>query len=89
LILKISVRHEGITKAQRQVEHEFRARNQSFHSLHETIAHSAWWIAKFNRHGFKLKSKIPTPGHLCCAFVLQADVEHPAFQAETDRGLQG
>ncbi|EOD33314.1 hypothetical protein EMIHUDRAFT_229866 [Emiliania huxleyi CCMP1516] len=41
--------------------------------LHETVKHTPFWIDKFSRHGFYLRSRIRTPGHLCCAFVLQAN----------------
>eukprot|EP00966_Prymnesium_polylepis_P226923 5250400-Prymnesium_polylepis.2 len=76
MVLKISVRREGLTpeirKMLKDVESDFRVNNQSIpRVLHETRAHSAWWITRFNRHGFELNRSIPTPGHLCCAFVLR------------------
>ena len=44
--------------------------------LHETVAHTSWWIARFKKHGFVPQSgnyKIAVPGSVCCAFVLEAN----------------
>ena len=81
LALKISVRHEGVTSQFKAVQKEAKQTNLTVpKGLHETIAHSAWWIAKFSAHGFYRIKRIPTPGHACCAFILVANTTHPAFR---------
>ena len=77
LVLKISNRLERQTK-------QFLAIQQlpnltTPKALHESVANSSWWIAKFDKHGFVLKTKLPTSKRLCCAFVLAAKASHPGF----------
>mmetsp|Transcript_18096 Transcript_18096/g.59039 ORF Transcript_18096/g.59039 Transcript_18096/m.59039 type:complete len:84 (-) Transcript_18096:116-367(-) len=69
MVLKISVRKEGRKPSLKALEEEIGRHIQ----LHETVKHTPFWIDKFSRHGFYLRSRIRTPGHLCCAFVLQAN----------------
>lgn len=73
LLLKVSVRHEGMTSAYKQLAAEV-AHNQTHvklpKALHETVQHSDYWIQKFAA-GWALHSRIEVPAHACCAFVLR------------------
>ena len=41
--------------------------------LHTAVHGQAWWVARFNRAGFRLNATIPVPGWACCAFTMKRD----------------
>ena len=73
LILKVSNRGEGKKGGLAQTRGRLNASllQRLPSTLHSTVRHSDWWISKFERHGFRMRSWVPTAGWGCCAFVMQ------------------
>ena len=50
LVLKIAVRKEGVSTAQKHTNMDRASHNMSqIGHLHETVAHTSWWIARFKK----------------------------------------